>query len=141
MKKIFSLMMVACAALTFTACSDNDDEQEFDAAANLDYTEENAEQWANYMTVVSGLLKDDATSLYNYWTNETNDEYSTSYANIFKAHDGNQYKNGLECIEEILDGCAEIANEVGGSKIGDPYNFWKSGKKTQALYAVESWYS
>lgn len=141
MKKFFTLAMLFAAAMGFTACGDNDDEKVFDAAANLDYSKDNAEQWANYMVTVSGLLKDDAASLYNYWTNEQNDSYATSYANIFKSHDGTEYKNALECVEQILDGCADIANEVGGSKIGEPYNLWKAGKKTEALYAVESWYS
>lgn len=45
------------------------------------------------------------------------------------------------CIEQILDGCDDISNEVGESKIGSPLNLWNEGKKTEALYAVESWYS
>lgn len=47
----------------------------------------------------------------------------------------------LVCIEQIIDGCMDIANEVGNAKIGDPYDLYKSGQTTQALYAVESWYS
>ena len=47
----------------------------------------------------------------------------------------------LVCIEQIIDGCIDIASEVGTSKIGDPYDLYVSGQKTQALYAVESWYS
>jgi predicted lipoprotein len=35
----------------------------------------------------------------------------------------------------------DIANEVGNAKIGDPYDLFKSGRTTEALYAVESWYS
>ena len=40
-----------------------------------------------------------------------------------------------------MDKCAEIANEVGTAKIGDPYNLYKAGNTEEALYAVESWYS
>ncbi len=47
----------------------------------------------------------------------------------------------LVCIEQIIDGCMDIANEVGNAKIGDPYDLYKSGQTTKALYAVESWYS
>jgi uncharacterized iron-regulated protein len=47
----------------------------------------------------------------------------------------------LVCVEQIIDGCIDIAGEVGTSKIGDPYDYYISGNKTQALYAVESWYS
>ena len=45
------------------------------------------------------------------------------------------------CIEQIIDGCSDIANEVGEAKIGDPLSLWNSGKKQEALFAVESWYS
>jgi len=49
--------------------------------------------------------------------------------------------NALVCVEQIIDGCMDIANEVGNAKIGDPYDLYKSGKTIEALYAVESWYS
>lgn len=42
---------------------------------------------------------------------------------------------------QIIDGCVDIANEVGVAKIGDPYHLYKEGRTVQALYAVESWYS
>lgn len=45
------------------------------------------------------------------------------------------------CIEQILDGCDDISNEVGEAKIGDPLTLWNQNKHTEALYAVESWYS
>ncbi len=47
----------------------------------------------------------------------------------------------LVCVEQIIDGCVDIANEVGVAKIGDPYDLYNEGKTTEALYAVESWYS
>ena len=43
-------------------------------------------------------------------------------------------------METIIDGCAEIASEVGSSKIGEPYNLYSTDRQA-ALYAVESWYS
>ena len=45
------------------------------------------------------------------------------------------------CIEQIIDGCVDIASEVGETKIGDPLDKYNAGKVTEALYAVESWYS
>ena len=47
----------------------------------------------------------------------------------------------LVSVEQILDGCSDIANEVGNAKIGDPYDLFKAGRIEDALYAVESWYS
>ena len=49
--------------------------------------------------------------------------------------------SAINCIEQIIDGCADIASEVGASKIGDPVSLYEGGKQQEALYAVESWYS
>ena len=91
------------------------------------------------MRNVAALLKTDATNLYDAW----NSSYKggTSYADLFKAHNSSAYASALSCVEEIVDKCAEIANEVGTAKIGDPYNLYKAGNTEEALYAVESWYS
>lgn len=142
MKKMIKnvMMFMATCTLTFgmTACSsdkndDNNTEIDITDPNNLDYSSAYAEQWANYMVTVSGLLADDADELYNAWKN--------GYADIFKNHNSEEYKSAIDCVEQILDGCIDIASEVGSAKIGDPYNLYMSGKTTEALYAVESWYS
>jgi uncharacterized iron-regulated protein len=134
------MMFMAACTLTFgmTACSsdkndDNNTEIDITDPNNLDYSASYAEQWANYMVTVSGLLADDADELYNAWKN--------GYADIFKNHNSEEYKSAIDCVEQILDGCIDIASEVGSANIGDPYNLYMSGKITEALYAVESWYS
>ena len=142
MKKMIKNVMLFMAACTLTfgmtACSsdkndDNNTEIDITDPNNLDYSSAYAEQWANYMVTVSGLLADDADELYNAWKN--------GYADIFKNHNSEEYKSAIDCVEQILDGCIDIASEVGSAKIGDPYNLYMSGKTTEALYAVESWYS
>ena len=142
MKKIFKFAMMFAAALTLTfslaACSSdkNDDKVEdidITDANNLEYNNKYAEQWANYMVTVSGLLADDAEMLYNEW--------KSGYADIFKNHNSEEYKSAIDCVEQIFDGCTDIASEVGSAKIGDPYSLYMDGKVTEALYAVESWYS
>lgn len=144
MKKIFTYAMIAAAAL-FSGCSNNDDtsdqELDFEAIADLDYSAENAEQWGNYMAVTATLLRTDANSLYKYWNENGNGMYAERYADIFKNHDNDYYKSVFDCVHEIIDGCETIADEVGNAKIGEPYNFWTSGDKVRAVYAVESWYS
>ena len=97
---------------------------------NLDFKMAYADKWANYMSIVSGLLKDDATTLYNEWNDR--------YADYFKAHNNDEYLSALNCVDQILDGCKEIASEVGASKIGEPYNYWVDGDREAAVYAVES---
>ena len=111
--------------LTDQAASDN--------AADYVYNESNATAWAQYMRNTAQLLVDDVTLLCNEWED--------SYANEFKKHNGGDFTSGLSCIEQLIDGCIDIAGEVGGAKIGEPYDLYMSGKKTEALYAVESWYS
>lgn len=95
--------------------------------------------WCNYMKAVAKLLKKDATDLYESCA--TSYKGGEAYIKIFKNHSNSTYPTALACIEEILDGCIDIADEVGNAKIGDPYKLYTSGKTTEALYAVESWYS
>ena len=104
-----------------------------DDAANAVYNDANANAWAQYMRNTAQLLVDDVTLLVNSWNN--------GYAASFKSHNGGDFTSGLSCIEQIIDGCADIAGEVGEAKIGEPYDLYVSGKTTEALYAVESWYS
>ena len=160
MKKFFYLSALALGLMfTTTACSD-DDTTDVDAK-NLDYTPENASSWGNYMRVVAQLLVNDVTTLYDDWAVKYNE--GDSYANFFKNQDA------LTSVEQLIDGCVDIANEVGTAKIGDPYALFvgkneekafisEDGKigaivevnsetdfvgknEEKALYAVESWYS
>ena len=137
-KFFYVAALILGLAFTTTSCSSDDDNPTVDPA-NIDYTPENASSWHNYMRNVAALLKTDATNLYNAW----NSSYKggESYASLFKAHSASPYASALSCVEEIVDKCAEIANEVGTAKIGDPYNLYKAGNTEEALYAVESWYS
>jgi len=102
-------------------------------AANAVYNSGNATAWAQYMRNTAQLLVDDVTTLCEAWNN--------GYAAKFKSHNGGEFTSGLSCIEQLIDGCIDIAGEVGQAKIGDPYDLYVSGKTTEALYAVESWYS
>ena len=132
--------MLAVAALLLGACSSNDEltPDEGDAAKNIDYTEANSASWRNYMRQVSALLCDDADALHNAWTVSYED--GTPFASQFKSHNNSEYPSVKSCLDQIVEGCADIANEVGTAKIGDPYNQYFVYKE-KALYAVESWYS
>ncbi len=141
--KLKHLSIYALMGLTLAACSEDDPKPaprpgEADSAA-IDYTAENAKSWGNYMTQVGVLLKKDAADLHSNWTVSYNG--GESFAEQFKQHKGGDYSSALSCVEQIIDGCADIANEVGTAKIGDPYHLYISGERERALYAVESWYS
>ncbi|MBQ8530247.1 MAG: peptidase M75 [Parabacteroides sp.] len=137
----FSALMLGLM-VSMSACSDDDEpnnnNEEVDSTT-LDYSAEYATAWGNYMYNVAKLLKQDAAELYAYW----NDSYKggVAYAETFKHHDNSTYPSAISCIQELIEGCATIANEVGVAKIGEPYDLYKAGKTEEALYAVESWYS
>ena len=80
--------------------------------------------------------------------NPINNQENVDEANVvgfganFKKHTSKtSYTSAESCVEQIIDGAIDIANEVGEAKIGEPYNEFLTGDKTKALYSVESWYS
>lgn len=143
MKKLFIYATTVLALVGYSACSSNDEpgkpDQEETDAAELDYTPSNAASWGNYMVQAAYLLRQDADDLYDAWNSSY--EGGASFASIFKQHNGGDYSSAQSCVEQMIEGCANIANEVGTAKIGDPYNLYISGDRTRAVYAVESWYS
>ena len=135
----YATALVLGLAFTATACSDDDDNSTVNPA-DIEYNSENAASWHNYMRNVAALLKTDATNLYDSWN--TSYKGGASFATSFKAHNGAyNFSSAWNCIEQVIDGCVEISNEVGETKIGDPYNKYMANNVTEALYAVESWYS
>ena len=134
--------IITFGAATFTACKDDEDPEVLaiiadSVAINAEYQSAYAKQWGNYMAVVAKLLKTDSDNLYAYW----NDAYEggDAYAKQFKAATG--FGSAKNCVEQIVDGCITIANEVGTAKIQEPVDKWKSGEKDEAVLAVESWFS
>ena len=137
------LLLAGC--VSFQSCSDDKNEPSEGPdpvvvdSKNLDYSSDNANAWHNYSVKVAELLARDAADLHSSWT--VSYEGGASYASAFRAGNGFGYTSFLNCIEEIIDGCADIANEVGEAKIGDPYDLYQNNRLEEALYAVESWYS
>ena len=138
MKKIYILAFSLLMGLAVISCSDSDDNGGKDPA-NIEYSQDNANSWHNYMINVARLLKQDSENLYNAWA--VSYKGKASYGETFKNHNGGDYTSAVNCIEQLIDGCVTIADEVGTAKIGDPYQLYISGNTTEALYAVESWYS
>ena len=133
-------LLVVGLGAAITSCSDDDNdsntggEEELADAQHLEYTAENAAAWGNYAVNVAMLLASDAETLSNAWAG--------GFADAFKRHTAESgYKSANDCVQQIIEGCIDIANEVGTAKIGEPYDYWKAGQTTQAVYAVESWYS
>lgn len=144
MKKIYLFAISLFAGvLVLTSCKDDNEKnpggQTGTNLYDIDYSSANAQNWGEYMLRVSALLKNDAQTLYDDWVTSYNG--GAPFSSIFKTHNTSAYPSAFSCIEQILDGCADIANEVGDAKIKDPYDYYVSGDVTKALYAVESWYS
>lgn len=156
MKKSLLLLGLLSMGLTFVSCGDDNkgngtaqtnDEKiiaEIDAEDTVEYTSARAKAWGNYMRVVGNLLVKDATTLYNDWAVSFNG--GASYGSQFKGLKLKGLTTSLACVEQVLDGMSDIANEVGEAKIGDPYKLYTTkypDKKSMraGLYAVESWYS
>ncbi len=133
-------------SLGFTACSDDDDNEIPEGTAdvtiednNIDVTSDNVTAWTNYASVVARLLGQDATDLCSAWTEDYKGE--GPFADTFIAHNKAPYTSAASCLEQVIDGCIDIASEVGTAKIGEPRDLWEKGNYTEAVYAVESWYS
>lgn len=62
------------------------------------------------------------------------------YGAAFINHTG-EFTTAKSCVQQIVEGCIDIAGEVWSQKIGDPISKYQAGNTTEALYAVESWYS
>lgn len=145
MKKNFFAMGLLALSLGFTAC-DNEDEKEFPEGTSevsideqdIEVTSANINTWTQYAVAVANLLAKDASDLNSAWSEAY--KGGEAYAQTFKSF-GGEYKSASACVQQIVDGCIDIAGEVGTSKIGEPRDLWEHAKYTEAVYAVESWYS
>lgn len=142
MKQFSKFMMVAALGLGLSACDEKKDDVidvEVDGVT-AEITKDNLQNWVKYADQVAALLKKDTEDLLASWKESY--EGGDAFSKIFKEHNaGTAYTSATSCIEQIIDGCSDIANEVGTAKIGDPFDLFVSGKTQQALFAVESWFS
>lgn len=152
MKKNVLMIGLMALSLGFAACSDDNKDDNGGGLNtipegtedveiqdnNIDVTPENITAWTQYATAVANLLAKDASDLNKAWSVSYND--GEPYAQTFKDF-GGEYQSAAACVQQIVDGCIDIASEVGTAKIGEPRDLWEAGKYTEAVYAVESWYS
>lgn len=136
-------MIAAALGLSFSACDEKEDDPVVDVSTDgitTEITKENLSNWTKYANQVASLLQKDTQDLLKAWKESY--EGGEAFAKVFKEHkSGSAYTSAISCIEQIIDGCSDIANEVGTAKIGDPFDLYVAGNTQQALYAVESWFS
>ena len=149
MKKNVFLISLLTLSLGFAACNKDENNNSSKSIPegtseveinenNVDVTEKNINTWTQYATAVANLLAKDASDLNQAWSVSYNG--GEAYAETFKNF-GGEYQSAAACVQQIVDGCIDIAGEVGTAKIGEPRDLWEAGKYTEAVYAVESWYS
>lgn len=147
-KNVFLVALLAMGLTTFTACDEENNEKTIpEGIADVNFEEDqtvvtdaNLTNWVQYSVQVANLLTKDASDLKNAWTASYNggDAYSEQFKNPGPGKTFASYSN---CVQQIIEGCADIANEVGTAKIGEPRDLWEKGSYKDAVYAVESWYS
>lgn len=147
-KNVFLVALLAMGLTTFTACDEENNEKTIpEGIADVNFEEDqtavtdaNLTNWVQYSVQVANLLTKDASDLKNAWTGSYNggDAYSEQFKNPGTGKTFASYSN---CVQQIIEGCADIANEVGTAKIGEPRDLWEKGSYKDAVYAVESWYS
>lgn len=128
---LLSFLVLAAPLVACTSDDPSNPDSPVVDAADLDYSADYASSWANYSRNVAALLKTDAATLRDKWT--------SGFAQQFAS--GTWSGSFNESVQQIFDGCIDIANEVGTAKIGEPYDYYVAGQTTTAVYAVESWYS
>jgi predicted lipoprotein len=102
-----------------------------------------------YLVAVTEVLRDDCIKLWALWHGaegmSTEDaalvealeiSAGTGYAYEFKNAGGigSRYLSQKDAVDEIIQGCLDIADEVANGKIADPYT-------TKDVLQVESWFS
>ncbi len=145
-KNLFLVGLLAMGLTTFTACEDDNKEKVIpEGIADVNFeedqtavTNENLTNWVQYSVQVADLLTKDAYALDSCWRENYN---GSPFAEQFKNPGNGAYTSYQSCVQQIIEGCADIANEVGTAKIGDPRDLWENGQYEEAVYAVESWYS
>lgn len=133
MRKLFFL--TAVAALALAGCSD-DKNKEPDIVIEDDgikITLENFGKWSGMAQKLADNLASDADNLLKSW--------QTDFGRIFKQHSGGEYASVNECVDEIIDCCAEVAGDVSGHKLANPYALMAEGRTREALIALESLFS
>ena len=160
-KRLFPVALMACTVI-LSACSKNDGNDTSKSQADKFEDYSMTTEWINYTVAASSELLDDCIALWASWNGPTGipDEDwerigrdfftkntmvgSNGYAYYMRtAEAGNRaFTSGVDAIRTILvDGMANIANEVGTSKIGTPNALAKQGNTAAAVLQVESWYS
>jgi putative iron-regulated protein len=116
-----------------------------------------SERELQYLVVATEYLRNDTYTLWANWVGEENvtdenvltafeeNEIEVMYnfsAQFKKAGTaGSVFLSESDAIDQIVDGCIDIASEVGAQKIGGPNATAIEGDLEQAVLDVESWYS
>lgn len=71
-----------------------------------------------YLAAVTEALRNDAETLHHAWTSEA-DDFGRTFQ--LSGQPGGRYYNQVDAIQQLVNGCIEIADEVANGKIADPF--------------------
>jgi uncharacterized iron-regulated protein len=111
-----------------------------------------------YLVAAAEILRSDTYQLWANWIGEDAIDDDDDVSAVFEEEEieilynfsdqfrkagqgGSLFTSQDEAIDQIVEGCSTIADEVGAQKIGGPNGLAKDGKTDQAVLEVESWYS
>lgn len=111
-----------------------------------------------YLDIATEYLRDDCIKLWAAWNGASNiptkdqtvlknysdfnpDEYNYAYKFKNAVSSGTNLTSKDDAIDNIVEGCSSIADEVGAQKIGAPRDLALGGNLETAVLEVESWYS
>jgi len=116
-----------------------------------------SERELQYLEAATEYLRNDTYLLWANWVGadnigdekvlaafeENETEVMYNFSDQFKkaGKAGSIFLSESDAIDQIIDGCVDIASEVGAQKIGGPNATAKEGNLEQAVLDVESWYS
>ncbi|MBM4394479.1 MAG: peptidase M75 [Deltaproteobacteria bacterium] len=77
-----------------------------------------APRQVEYLRAAAGALRADAEALYLAWAPE-GDAFGEAFAR--SGQPGGRYFSQVDAVQQLVNGCADIADEVANGKIADPY--------------------
>ncbi len=85
---------------------------------------EDTDRMMEYLSAVTQALAIDADTLYKAWASGSEDEGYENFGEAFHlaGQEGGRYYSQLDAMQQLVNGCAEIANEVANGKIADPFD-------------------
>ena len=77
-----------------------------------------------YLAAVTEAFHTDTEALYKAWASGSQDEGYEGYGETFylAGQEGGKFYSQVDAMQQLVNGCIDIADEVANGKIADPYD-------------------